>query len=139
MKIYLVLLCLWFSSAVIAQDQDQTLQFKTETVDGHTCIASVLTPDNDNCKLPGGGRGSCEGIPDCVCSKPDKHIEWSGGEIEQYSVYFYQASPFDGNCNLNSNSHGKLKCKIKADADGDYEYGIKVPGCADFDPRIIIK
>jgi hypothetical protein len=138
MKLYLILLCLCFSAAAMAQDKDQVLVFETYIVDGKTCIENIVVDGDDNCKIAGGGRGSCEGIKDCVCSKPEKHIEWDSSTIANYTVYFYQASPFKENCKLDSNNQGKLKCQIKGDANGNYDYGVRVPGCTDFDPRIII-
>jgi hypothetical protein len=140
MKKLIILLSLLCAFASVADDKDQKLTIRAATVDGKTCIADITVTGHDNCKMANGKRGDCEGIPDCVCSKPDKHIEWDSADISAYSVYFYDdSSPFKSNCNLDSNSQGKLKCAIKGDAGGTYDYGVKVAGCDDYDPRIIIK
>lgn len=140
MKKYMLLFILAISAAVYAEDKDQTLVIVAESVDGKTCISGIDLQGHDNCKQADGKRGACDGIEDCVCSKPDKHIEWSSAEISSYTVYFYDGSPFSDNCSLDSNSQGKLKCRIKGDTSaGNYDYGIKVAGCEDYDPRIVIK
>lgn len=140
MKILLFLLCTCFTSLTLANDKDQTLVFTEITNGTQSCISAITVAGEDNCKLANGKRGDCEGVANCVCSKPDKHIEWQGTKIKKFTVYFYgDSSPFKENCKLESNNQGKLKCRIKGPADGNYEYGVKVAGCEDFDPRIIIK
>lgn len=139
MKVYLLLLCICWALPGLAADKDQTLTITSETIDGKVCIKEIVPPQDDNCKQANGGRDKCDGIKNCACGKADKHIEWQSPQISQYMVYFYADSPFKDNCNLSSNNNGKLKCRIKGDASGSYDYGIKVPGCADFDPRIIVK
>ena len=140
MKKYMLLLLLAISVAVYAEDKDQTLVIAADVVDGKTCISAISLQGHDNCKQADGKRGACEGIEDCVCSKADKHIEWSSADISSYTVYFYGSSPFKEGCSLDSNSQGKLKCRIKGDTSaGNYDYGIRVDGCADYDPRIVIK
>ncbi|MBZ9611459.1 hypothetical protein [Rheinheimera maricola] len=140
MKIWLLLLSTCFAGLALANDKDQTLIFTEVTSGSQSCISAITVSGVDNCKTAEGKRGDCEGIVDCVCSKPAKHIEWQGGNIKNFTVYFYgDTSPFKDNCKLESNNQGKLKCRIKGDASGNYDYGVKVPGCDDFDPRIIIK
>jgi hypothetical protein len=135
----IILLTLVCSFAAFGNDKDQTLEIIATTQNGQTCIADILPPADDNCKHANGNRGACDGFKDCVCSKPDKHIEWKSAAIKNYTVYFYEdSSPFNDNCKLDSNNDGKLKCRIKGDASGTYQYGVKVAGCADYDPRIII-
>ena len=140
MKIWLLLLSACFAGQALASDKDQTLIFTEVTNGDQSCISAITVSGEDNCKMADGKRGDCEGIIDCVCSKPDKHIEWQGNNIKNFTVYFYaDNSPFKDNCQLESNNQGKLKCRIKGDASGNYDYGVKVTGCDDFDPRIIIK
>ena len=140
MKIWLLLLSACFAGQALASDKDQTLIFTEVTNGDQSCISAITVSGEDNCKMVDGKRGDCEGIIDCVCSKPDKHIEWQGTKIKNFSVYFYtDESPFAANCKLESNNQGKLKCRIKDPAQGHYDYGVKVAGCEDFDPRIIIK
>ncbi|MEH8017001.1 hypothetical protein MN202_07150 [Rheinheimera muenzenbergensis] len=139
MKLYLLILSLSWSGLIWAADKDQALTIVAEQVDGKHCIKEIAAPANDNCKQADGSRDKCDGIKNCVCGKADKHIEWQSADITDYTVYFYAQSPFKDNCKLTSNNRGKLKCRIKGDAEGSYDYGVKVPGCADFDPRIIVK
>ncbi|MEW5682266.1 MAG: hypothetical protein AB1780_07780 [Pseudomonadota bacterium] len=139
MRMCLLMLCVCSFGQSWAADKDQALTIVSELVAGKTCIKEILPPADDNCKQADGGRDKCNGVTNCVCGKPDKHIEWHSADISQYSVYFYTDSPFKDNCKLTANNNGKLKCRIRRDADGSYDYGIKVAGCADFDPRIIIK
>lgn len=139
MKLYLLVLSLCWAGLVVAADKDQTLTIVSEVVEGQICIKDIAPPEDDNCKQADGKRGQCDGIKNCVCAKADKHIEWQSADISNYSVYFYNESPFPPNCDLTSNNNGKLKCRIRSDADGSYEYGVKVDGCDDFDPRIIVK
>lgn len=139
MKVYVLLLSMLWATQILAADKDQTLTIVSAIVDGKTCIKDILPPEDDNCKQANGSRGKCDGTPNCVCGKADKHIEWQSQDIGLYSVYFYTDSPFNDNCSLTANGSGKLKCRIRQDADGSYDYGVKVAGCSDFDPRIIIK
>lgn len=140
MKIWLLLLSSCFTCQALASDKDQTLVFTEVTNGNQSCISAISVSGEDNCKTADGKRGDCEGVNNCVCSKPDKHIEWQGNDIKRFTVYFYaDNSPFKDNCELESNDQGKLKCRIKTDASGNYDYGVKVTGCDDFDPRIIIK
>ena len=139
MRISVLILAICWLGQAWAADKDQALTIVSEVVAGKTCIKEILPPADDNCKQTGGGRGLCSDVKDCVCGKADKHIEWQSADISQYSVYFYNDSPFKDSCKLTANNNGKLKCRIRGDADGSYDYGIKVAGCADYDPRIIIK
>ena len=139
MKTCVILLGLLWAVTALAADKDQTLVITATEVDGKTCITDIAVSGYDNCKQADGKRGACEGVSGCVCSKPDKHIEWESADISSYTVYFYtELSPFKDNCDLSSNNQGKLKCRVKGDASGSYDYGVKVAGCPDFDPRIII-
>jgi len=140
MKTWLLLLSICCTAQVLADDKVQTLIFTEKTEGNQSCISKITVAGDDNCKTADGKRGVCDGIDNCVCSKPDKHIEWQGSQITNFTVYFYSdTSPFDDNCKLQSNNQGKLKCRIKGPASGNYDYGVKVAGCQDFDPRIIIK
>lgn len=140
MKNYVMILTLCVSSAVWAADKDQTLTFSEVASGDGYCITAINPPPDDNCKTDDGKRGACDGVLNCICSKADKHIEWQSSNISNFTVYFYQdVMPFKEGCNLDANGSGKVKCRVKGDASGNYEYGIKVDGCADFDPRIIIK
>jgi hypothetical protein len=140
MKKMVIVLSMFCACAVLAEDKDQTLIITSKMVGENTCIADIDVSGHDNCKQADGKRGDCEDIADCVCIKPDKHIEWQSADISSYTVYFYNdSSPFKENCDLSSNTQGKLKCRIKGDASGHYDYGVKVAGCTDYDPRIIIK
>ena len=139
MKIWLLILNFCCSGLALASDKDQTLLFTEVSIGSQTCISDIKVAGEDNCKKPDGNRGKCEGIANCVCSKPDKHIEWQGNQIKSFSVYFYDTSPFKENCTLDSNNQGKLKCRVKETSEGSYDYGVKVAGCEDFDPRIIIR
>jgi hypothetical protein len=133
----IISLC-WALSVAAAHDKDQALTIVADAA--KNCIAEIVVTGDDNCKMADGKRGDCEGQPNCVCSKPDKYIEWQSSDIQSYTVYFYDdSSPFKPNCKLDANAQGKLKCRVKADAAGTYDYGVKVAGCDDFDPRIIIK
>jgi hypothetical protein len=140
MKILWFVLATWLASGVAANDKDQILTLVETAVANNICITDISVAGDDNCITADGKRGACEGIASCVCNKPDKHIEWQGTQIKNFSVYFYDDnSPFKDSCSLESDNQGKLKCRIKADAGGSYDYGVKVAGCDDFDPRIIIK
>ena len=140
MKITLLLLSACFAGSALANDKDQTLVFTEVSSGSQFCISAIKVSGDDNCKMDDGKRGDCEDISNCACSKPDKHIEWQSENIKNFTVYFYNdTSPFPANCKLESNNQGKLRCRIKGDASGDYDYGVKVAGCEDFDPRIIIK
>ena len=139
MKTLLMFMILTGSYSLFAADKDQVLQIEAMPVAGSYCIVGIEPVGEDNCKENNGQRGQCEGIANCVCIKPDKHIEWQSADIKDYQIYFYGDSPFKPNCNLESNTQGKLKCRIKNDAVQHYDYGVNVAGCEDFDPRIIIK
>ena len=139
MRMCFLILCICWLGQSWAADKDQVLTIVSEQVAGQSCIKEVLPPGDDNCKQADGSRGQCNGVLNCVCGKADKHIEWQSDDIGHYTVYFYAESPFKPDCDLTANSNGKLKCRIASDADGSYDYGIKVAGCADFDPRIVVK
>ena len=131
----LLIMLLFFCSQAVAGNKDQEINI----VSVAGCITE-LTPVDDNCKQDDGKRGECEDKKNCVCAKPDKHIIWKSADKLQYTVYFYDAKiPFKSNCSLDADRKGTLKCKIKGDASGSYDYGVKVAGCPDFDPRIIVK
>ncbi|KKO50186.1 hypothetical protein VT06_01635 [Arsukibacterium sp. MJ3] len=120
-----------------AKDKDQTL---TIQLNAEGCIANIAAPTDDNCvDDENSNRQGCGALKDCACGAKNKYIAWQTEPEKNYSVRFYDASPFHQNCRLQSNNAGMLRCRISRGAEGDFDYAITVEGCDEYDPRIVIR
>lgn len=118
-------------------EKDQAIQIVVS--DTQSCVSDVLLRSpHDNCKEIDVFRGPCKNDRHCICMKPDKHVEWETSHGGNFEIVFKQESPFK-KCGPKSKK-GKLKCKLSKHApEGDFEYDVKLEGCPEYDPRIVIR
>ncbi|WNC69801.1 hypothetical protein RI845_06580 [Thalassotalea nanhaiensis] len=112
------------------------------------CVDSLTPSNKSSCATEFPGVTSpCQGKKDCVCTKKDKHIEWTfaeGSPKQNFTIEFDSGTPFDPSCKLASPNGNKIRCKVDkkgaAVSPPSFYYSVNIAACATgpYDPIIII-